>query len=358
MRYLLVLLFLVSCTPVDNTIEIGAILTLSGSGAHWGEGSQQGAELAVQEINAAGGVNGKQLRISYEDNRNSDGKNAVAALRKLLYEDKNIILGPTWTPPGLAIAPIACEEQTLMISPTLGVAEFNELCDTNFNLWLHDFLISEELGQYLYDKGYRKIAIVSSLQAWEQEQAYAVKRGYERAGGTVAAFELADKNEMDYLAEATKITMSDPDAVVFTNIAFQHITAKRLHELGEDAPFYSVLMDDERIKGADGAFENTVVITSFTPSDEFKEKFRATYGKEADLGSDTAYDAIHLLARAMRATNSEDTVQVAAHLNTVRIYTGASGTLVFDGKGGVTKEPKYMVVKNGKLAPLSSISFL
>ena len=112
-----------------------------------------------------------------------------------------------------------------MISPTLGVAEFNEACDTNFNLWLHDFLISEELGEYLYEQGHRNIAIIGTLQAWEQEQAYAVKRGFEAAGGTVSVFELANKDEQDYRTEATKITARNPDAVIFTNIAFVKMIA-------------------------------------------------------------------------------------------------------------------------------------
>lgn len=336
-------------------IRIGAIFMLGGVGSigsNWGENSRRGADVAVQEINEAGGINGRPLEIVYEDNQGDNPKQAVNALQSLIARDIKIVIGPNWTPSGLAIAPIVCEQGVVMISPTLGVAEFNETCDYIFNLWAHDFLISERLGHYLYEQGFRRVAILGSLQAWEQEQAEAIKRGFEQAGGTVVAFELPQKDQNDFRAEATKIKASNPEAVVFTNFAFEHISARQLREIGVIVSFYSILMDDERIRGAQGAFERAVVITSFAPTDEFTQKFENHYGTKIDIGADTSYDAVMLLAEAMRKTGSTEPAKLKEYLNSLKEYSGVSGLVTFDGEGGVTKEPRFQMVKDGKLVPL------
>jgi len=125
-----------------------------------------------------------------------------------------------------------------------------------------------------------------------------------------------------------------------------------MKDIGVNAQFFSVLMDDERIKGSDGAFEGTIAITSFTPTEKFITKFKQKYNEEADMGSDTAYDAAMLLAKAMKGTGSTDVDILKDYLNDLETYDGASGHLTFDGKGGVTKTPSFKIVKNGKLVDL------
>ncbi len=330
-------------------IKIGAILMLSGTGSNWGTNSQRGAELAVAEVNARGGVNGRPLQVTYEDNQGDSATAAVNGLQKLLAENIKIILGTNWTPSGLAVAPIACDRGVLMISPSLGVRSFNERCDSLFNVWPHDDVLSERLGQWLADKGYKKIAILGSKQEWEQTQSEAVKRGFTEKGGTIVAYELGQKDQKDFRTEVTKIKASNPDAVVFTNYSYEQISAKQLREQGAKMPFYSILMDDERIKGAHGAFEGTVVITSFTPTAAFKEKFSAKYNEQPDIGADTSYDAVMLIAEAMRKTGSTDPSVLKGYLGSLKNYSGASGALTFDGKRGVTKSAQFQLVKDGKL---------
>ncbi len=334
-----------------NTIDIGAIFMLTGTGATWGINSQRGVELAVEEINDNGGVNGRQIRVVYEDNQGDNPKIAVTALHKLSNQGINIILGPNWSPSGNAVAPIACEKGIVMISPSLGVADFNEECDFLFNLWPHDDVSSEKLGEYLYEKGYKKIAVLGSLQVWEQTQAYAVKKGFEGKGGKVVSFILTQPEETDFGGEVVKIKNVDPDAIVFTNYAGEHISAKRLREINVQVPFFSILIDDEKIKSAQGALEDAIIITSFTPSEKFMNKFKEKYKEQPDIGSDTSYDAVMLLAQAMRETQSTNPEILKKYMNGLKKYEGTSGRLVFDRKGGVTKEPELMIVKEGKLIP-------
>jgi len=335
----------------DETVRIGAILILSGVGANWGENSQRGAELAVEEINQRGGINGRPLEIIYQDNPGDSPKDAVNALHNLISRDIGVVLGTNWTPSGLATAPIACEKEVVMISPSLGVGEFNETCDYLFNVWPHDDVLSRYLGGWLYEEGYRNIAVLGSIQEWENAQANAVKEGFENAGGQLAIFEITQKDEKDFKTAAAKIKAANPDAIVFTNFSYEHLAAKRLRELQIETPFFSILIDNERIQGASGALEGAIAITSFAPSKKFIDKFIKKYEMSPDIGTDTSYDAINLIAEAMNKTNSTDPGLIKDYINSLDSYLGASGQLKFDGKGGVTKDPKFIIVQGGAIVP-------
>ncbi|MDO8582517.1 MAG: ABC transporter substrate-binding protein [bacterium] len=335
----------------NEPINIGAILILSGDGASAGENSKQGADLAVEEINAAGGINGRPIVMSYQDNPGDDTKSAVSALQNLINQDIKLVIGTNWTPSGLAIAPLACEKGAVVISPSLGVKEFNETCDYLFNVWPHDDVLSEKLGEWLYTKGYRRIAVLGSVQEWENQQAVAVKKGFEKAGGTLSIFEITQKDEKDFKTAAAKIKGANPDGVVFTNYTYEQLAARRLRELGVKVPFYSVLIDDDKIKNAAGAFEGAIAVTWFSPSSDFIAKFVAKYGEQPDLASDTSYDAVRLIAQAIEKTGSTDPKAVKDYLGKLTTYNGASGMLQFDGRRGVTKSSNFVVVKDGKAVP-------
>ncbi len=98
------LLLLSACSQTQDTIELGAILMLSGDASSWGISSQQGADLAIKEINEQGGIMGKKIVMTYEDNQFDDAKEALNAFTYLTSKDIEIILGPNWSPSGLALA--------------------------------------------------------------------------------------------------------------------------------------------------------------------------------------------------------------------------------------------------------------
>jgi len=113
-------------------IKIGGILVLTEEGSDWGLNSQRGADLALEDINNGGGINGRKLEMVCKDSKGDDPRTAVSAFFKLLRNRVRIILGPNCSPSGLALAPLARQKQVLMISPTLGVAGFNEESDYTF----------------------------------------------------------------------------------------------------------------------------------------------------------------------------------------------------------------------------------
>jgi branched-chain amino acid transport system substrate-binding protein len=335
-------------------IKIGAILIFSGAGSNWGEDSKRGIEMALDRINSDGGILGKQLKIIYENNPDNNPTSAANAIHKLNSQGINIVIGPSWTTSALAIAPIVCQNNILLVSPTVGSAEFHQTCDYILDLWSNDDLLSKELAKYLYENGYREIAVLGSQDSWEKTQADNVKKTFEEIGGKVVSFQITAPDEQDFRTEALKIKESDAEAVVFTNYAFEHLSAKRLREIGFNKPFFSVVIDDERVKNAEGAFEGTTAVNSITPSSEFTYEYRARYNKEPDAGADSSYDAVMLIAQAIEKTGSTDPPVLKEYLKTIKKYSGASGNLTFTGDGGIEKPPVFLIVKNNELKRLTS----
>jgi len=331
----------------EEPITIGAILILTGTGSNWGENSRRGGDLAIKELNAKGGVIGRPVRMDYEDNPSDDPASAVTALNNLAAKDVKVVIGTTWSTSGLAVAPVACDEKILMVSPTLGMADFNERCDYLQNIWPHDVTLSVELGRHIYETGHRSLAILGSQTVWEDAQARAVRKGYEDAGGKTVAFELPPGDSQDFKTELLRIKEADPDSV-YIQVTFQQIAARQLRQIGIEAPVYGVLTDEDRIIGAQGTLEGATILSSLTPTAAFTQKYKEEYGKEPDIGSDTAYDAVMLVAKAITETKSTDPTALKDYIRSLDRYTGGSGELTFDGAGGVTKPFKTMQVRGNK----------
>ena len=357
---ILVAIGVTACTGLQGavtqepTIKIGAILPLEGYGASVGEDSLKGYELAIKEINAQGGVLGKPVELVVESHIGDDTQAALAAYRKLRIQQVDIILGPSFAPLGQAMAPIACEDRVLLISSSIGIKDFAPTCDTIFNFWPPDFENSKLLGEIVSARGHEQIAVVGSTQSWELEQAEAVREGLRNKGVEPGPYIIADNANQDFSTEATKIINANADAVVFTNYGYLPLLTKRLRELGSEAQFYVVIIDESRKEGSRGSMEGIIAITSFTPSSEFKQLFFETYGEAADFSTDTSYDSLLFIAEHIEKTGSTDTVMLSQSMLQQGSYSGASGVLEIQPDGTVRKESAFQQVLDNKIVNLEN----
>ena len=354
---LAIALLIVGCTP-DNEIKLGSILILTGDGAAWGEASRNGIDLAIQEINENGGINGKKITVNHQDD-NSDPKKAVSAFRHLTeFENTNIIIGTTWSHTGLPLVDLADENQVLMVSPSLGVAEFNEGSDYLFNTWPHDFILSEKLADYVYEKGHTNVALISAQNVWVKEQTNAFTKRFEELGGTIELLVEPAPTDMNVNPEALKIknVQNKITAIVSTTdgVLVGGRVAKAATELGVELPMFSITIDMDTIKAAQGAYEGMHFLTFLTPTSNFEQKYEAKFGKKADIGAASAYDAVMIIAEAIEKTGSEDPVTLQKYMNQIGEWNGASGNLVSDGTGAFTKPHLIKEVRNGVPYTISS----
>ncbi|MDD4983856.1 MAG: ABC transporter substrate-binding protein [Candidatus ainarchaeum sp.] len=340
---------LFSLSQDKDTIKIGAIFMLTGAGSFQGDQSLKGAQMAVDELNINGGINGKTIELVAEDDGTDNPTKAIEALTSLQHRGINIVMGPNWSTSARSLAPVACANKMILISPSAGVNELEKECEYTFNLWPNDKINSKNLPKFMIDKGYNKIAIIGSKQIWETEQANAGKEGIAEFGGTLTEFIITNQDQLDFSTEIAKIKDSKPDAVIITAYTQMSIVAKQAKELGLNVPFFVVLIDQDKIDNAKGALEGTIVISPFTPSKKFQENFYKKWGVEANQSSDNSYDAVMLIAQAIKETGSEDPEVIQKYLNNLTTYQGESGSLIFNEFGGVTKEPKFQIVKDNKL---------
>src|SRR3989338_3796739 len=144
--------------------------------------------MAVERINKKGGKNGCPLEVVFQDDR-GDPTAAVNGFRNLESQGINMIIGTTWSRTGLAVAPLANASGIVMISPSLGVAEFNEQSEYLFNLLPHDFLLLERLAELIYERGYRNVAVIGAQEVWVRDQTEAFTQRFGQLGGTMLVFE-------------------------------------------------------------------------------------------------------------------------------------------------------------------------
>ncbi len=130
--------------------------------------------------------------------------------------------------------------------------------------------------------------------------------------------------------------------------------AKALKEMQRKLPVYSVTVDQQAIDAAQGGFEGMEFVSFLTPQPEFAAAYAERYHIPIDIGADSAYDAVMLLADAIRASQSTDSEQVARSLASTSMYNGVSGSLVSDGKRAFTKSFVVMRVRDGKAAAVTA----
>ncbi len=253
-RCLLVLLgaLIFSTSGRAETIKLGLLTCLTTECSEWGANTARGVALAVSEINAAGGVLGKNLEVIVQDTAEaSGGGGAVSALHQLeLDPGIKLFIGPTWSEAGMNLVPLMKRRADLIItSPSLGIAAFNEGADNIFNLWPHDSTATQTLARAAWDRGWRKIAILGSQKVWDSQQADSFAKAFQDLGGRVLAREEPEPSTRDLRSVALRIKEAKPDAVFFATFHLAGLGAKALAELKYSGGKIAVLIDDSRICG-------------------------------------------------------------------------------------------------------------
>ncbi|RIL09550.1 MAG: hypothetical protein DCC75_06255 [Proteobacteria bacterium] len=346
-------LILLPAGAVSETLRIGALVCLSGECAEWGSNSLKGIELAAAELNARGGVLGQKVEIVAEDTAEGEGgAGAVTAFQNLSNKrDIHFYIGPSWTTGGLSVAPIVARRKgIIMTSPSLGVAEFNEAAPHLFNTWPHDEYATKAMARYASEQGWRRGAIFSSQQPWESLQGNTFEAEFKQLGGIIASKQEPVPSILDLRTEVLRLIKQDPEFIFLCNFNQMGIGAKQLRVQGYKGPLLAILMDESRIKSAGDALDGTIFARYPDPDLGFVQQFKIKFGESPGVTADTAYDTLHLYAKAIAQVGSLEIEKVQAALLNMT-HKGASGEIVFDSKGGVRKDPVLYQVKGTKMMP-------
>ena len=340
-------------------IKIGFVGPLTGELANMGSNAQAAVGIAVDEVNAAGGVLGKKLEVVYEDDL-CTGAAGANAISKLINTDKVVaVLGSICSGATLGEAPIAEAAKVPQLSFCATNPTISNAGDYIFRDVPSDLFQADYAAKYLISKGKKNVALLTVKNDWGEGLNKAFTDAFTKAGGKVVLASAFDPEAKDFRTELTKIKAKNPDAVYFAAYTDGTITAlKQAKELGMKTQFFGAdAWDDTKIWSELGALGDgaqfTVVGTN--SSDEFKAKMKEKLGTE-DLVycSNYAYDAVKILADAMTRAASADSTAIKDALYGTKYSGGVSAKEVVFDKNGDPTSATYIVkeAKGGKAAEL------
>lgn len=284
MRLIILILLILTASACTNReresgeiIRIGALLCQSGGCAEAGRNSKRGIEIALEEIQKS---DNKKISVILEDSQETNPAKAVNAFYSLKQKGIKIFIGPSWTPAGLALAPIIKKDPTLLlISPSVGVPDFNRTANNIFSFWPYDFVASQELAKYAIKQGWHRAAIFSSLQPWEKAQGDAIAKTYQDLDGIICEHIEHLPLETDLKVESLKVVACKPEVIFFTNYFSRGFAAKEINKLGYKGAKLSVYMSEEQVKQAQGALDDAIYTSAYKPQGIFAKKYLNLYGR-------------------------------------------------------------------------------
>lgn len=349
--------------PPSQPIKLGFIGPLSGDAAGYGEPMLNTQKLAIEAINTAGGIAGRNIELIIEDGK-CEGKSAVTAAQKLINVDQvKIILGGSCSGETLAFAPLAEQSKVLVFSSLASSPDISKAGDYVFRNAPSDQAPGIQLAELIYKKQ-KKVAIVSENTEYAQAIKRVFKERFTALGGKIVADEAFQQEEKDFKTYLTKIKAAKPDAIFIDpqTGATGGFLVKQIKELGIKTPVYGVYFGTDKdfkafAKDASEGFMylDFVADPSKPRVAELFKKYKDAYGTDPNFPQYMVmgYDALYILKDAIEKVG-EDPAKIKDHLYTIKNYDGIIGQYGFDENGDVTGiQFKAFQIKNGQPVALN-----
>ena len=346
----------------DGTITLGMIGPLTGSVAVYGTHIENGVKLAIEEINAAGGVTlsdgAHQLAVETKDDQ-GDATECVNAMNALISDGIQLVVGSATSGCTSAITSIANSEGVVMITPSGTADSLTTAMDYVFRTCFRDSFQGELAAQYALDEGYTKVGVVycsADTYSAGLRDAF-IAACADRGLDVVAEESVATMTEVDYTNQFNKMVAAGAE-LVFTPFYYD-VMGPYLVPEARSAGFTGVLLGGDGVDstettipdGADLSVYNDVYFvnhysTELATSDvskNFIESYEAKYGETPNNFDALAYDAVYVYKAAMEACGASDAASVQAALaDTSAAYDSTCGTFSFDETGTPIKNGVLM----------------
>ena len=346
----------------SGTITLGMIGPLTGSVAVYGTHIENGVKLAIEEINAAGGVTlsdgAHQLAVEVKDDQ-GDSTECVNAMNALISDGIQLVVGSATSGCTSAITSIANSEGVVMITPSGTADSLTTAMDYVFRTCFRDSFQGELAAQYALDEGYTKVGVVyCSADTYSAGLRDAFIAACQDKGLDVVAEEsVATMTEVDYTNQFNKMVSAGAE-LVFTPFYYD-VMGPYLVPQARSAGFTGVLLGGDGVDstettipaGADLSVYNDVYFvnhysTELATSDvskNFVESYEAKYGDTPNNFDALAYDAVYVYKAAMEACGASDAASVQAALADISAaYDSTCGTFSFDETGTPIKNGVLM----------------
>ena len=351
-----------------DTIKVGEFASLTGKEATFGQSTHEGTQLAIDEINAAGGVLGRKLELIPEDDQSKAGEPATV-VNKLISRDGAVaILGEVASSRSLEAAPICQQNKVPMISPSSTNPKVTESGDFIFRVCFIDPFQGTVMANFANKElKQKKVAIFTDVKSdYSKGLAKFFKEQFEKNGGQIVAELDYNGGDKDFKGQLTAIKSENPEGVFvpgyYTDVALICIQAK---QLGLNVPFYGGDgWESEKLTeiGKD-AVEGNYFSTHYHPDvgSETSKKFVASYKKRygdktPDALAACGYDSAAVLADAIKRANSTDGQKIRDALAATKDFDGVTGKITINEKRDATKSAVILQIKDGKYKYLTTVN--
>ena len=350
------LLFALACQPTGSggdKVRIGVFMSMTGDTANFGISSTNGIKLAADEVNAAGGINGKQIELLIQDDR-SDASEAATIVTKFVTQDQvHAILGEVASSRSIAAAPIAQNAKIPMLTPSSTNPEVTKKGDFIFRSCFIDPVQGAAIAQFgaktLNAK--RGALMVDRKNDYSTGLEKVINEVFTRLGGQIVVTQSYQAGDQDFNAQITSIKGANPD-VIFVPGYYGDVAlfAKQARDKGITVPLLGGDGWDSpslyQIGGA--ALDGSYFSNHYSPDDadpavqKFVSDYKAKYGSVPDALAATAYDAARIMFDAIKRANSLDGAAIRAALAATNEFPGVTGKVTFNENRDAVK-PIVMV---------------
>ena len=345
----------------EVTVKLGHVAPMTGPQAHLGKDNENGARLAIEELNAkAMEIGGAKVKFELlgEDDQ-SDPKQGTIVAQKLVDAKVNGIIGHLNSGTTIPASKIYSDANIPQISGSATNPKYTQQgFKTTFRVMANDVQQGTAGGEFAVKQGFKTVAIIDDRTAYGQGLADEFKKAAEAAGIKVVANEYTNDKATDFKAILTKIKSKKPDLVFFGGMDPQGAPmVKQMKELGIKAKFMGGdgVCSTDFAKNAGEASENHFCSLPGKPLDklakgpEFKARFVKRFNEDIQLYAPYVYDATMVMADAMKRANSVDPAKFLAEIGKTK-YEGVTALIEFDDKGDLKGGAiSFYQYKGGKL---------
>jgi len=347
-------------------IVIGEYASLTGDTASFGQSSHKGTQMAIDEINAAGGLLGKKVKLITEDDQSKAGEAATVA-RKLISRDRVVaLLGEVASSKSLEAAPIAQQSKIPMISPASTNPKVTEVGDYVFRICFIDPFQGTVMSKFALGKGWKKVAILTDVkQDYSVGLSQFFKEHFTKNGGTIVTEQSYSSRDTDFSAQLTSIRGAAPEAILASGYYTEAgLIAKQSRQLGLTVPLLGGDgWDSPSLVEVGGtAMEGNFFSNHFSPEDQspvvrdFLKKVREKFKVEGDAMMALGYDSAMLLADAIKRAGTTESAKLRDAIAATKDFAGVTGTITINEQRNATKPAVILTIKDGKFSYVETVT--
>lgn len=340
----------------EETIKIGAILPLTGNAAYYGQVSQQGIEIAVQEF-ARENPN-LSIELYYEDSAYTP-KVGVDAYHKLRNVDGVDAVITAASHVSLAIQPLSTQDGILQMAIFSSAVAYTTPDDMSFRVTARSEIEDARLAEFITENGFERLGILYLNNDFGVSHRDSLRAELEKSSVQVIGEEGLLLEASDFRTQLSKLNQNNPDIIFMVGIASQYgLIMKQALEMGMDIQFLAMhsAEDPNLITNAGESADDLIYSYPFDASSEnpeigeFTSAYQAKYGKVPDAYAAQGYEGFRLIALAFRECG-RDYSCIKAYLEGLKDFRSILGGLSFDENGDVHYEFFLKTVKNGQFVP-------